>query len=323
MFIFDGNNRRFENLYPPEQLVARRVKLSESKASSSIFAVRLLSDGETTLRDTVDVDLRDDKTILHTPACSQGTKLFCRMSGEHVPLGLTDPDPPRSNLGRCLRDFMDGREAITLTAADESAVLNGIAVVKLAFELSNPRMQITFWVDLEHGAMPVQTRLIEEAPDNRTLAVFQQNLSDIRWVAKGWLPFRKTVFLGHTSKPVGSGDLAGRKVRETVVDDADFETRPASELFEMEFPEEIQVIDTDRLLAYGRRRVWRLIDFGPAARSRAEPIRVSSPTRVGSPAMPDALAPRSWWPATMVALGMTCVLIAGALLFRKVRHHAA
>src|SRR5262249_31002866 len=47
LFVFDAQSRRYENLYPPEALVARRVKLSNDRASSSIDAVRHLSDGET------------------------------------------------------------------------------------------------------------------------------------------------------------------------------------------------------------------------------------------------------------------------------------
>ena len=144
LFVFDGQNRRYENLYPPEELVARRVKLSDSSWSSPINAIRLLLDGGTTLRDDVDVDIEDDKTILHTPSCYRGIRWFT--GSEHIPLQLTDPEPPRTRLGVCLRDLMDGGKGVTLTGVDESARVDGIDVVKLSFELPNPRTQVTFWV---------------------------------------------------------------------------------------------------------------------------------------------------------------------------------
>ena len=93
---------------------------------------------------------------------------------------------------------------------------------------------------------------------------------------------------GRTPKAAGSGDLPSGEalsnlfVRETVVDDAEFETRPDTAVFALEFPEEVSVTDSDRLLVYGRRRVWTLKDISPAARGEgaADPTQVLIPCSV-------------------------------------------
>ncbi len=136
LFVFDGQKRRYENLYPTEELVARRVKRSNTSWSSPISAIRLLLDGETTLVDNVNV-ARDDKTVVHTPGCYKGIRWF--IARQHIPLRLTDPEPSRTTLAGCLRDFVDGGKGVTLASVDESARLDDIGVVKLSFELPNPR----------------------------------------------------------------------------------------------------------------------------------------------------------------------------------------
>jgi len=221
---------------------------------------------------------------------------------------------------------LDGSKGVTLTGVDDSARLDGNDLVKLSFELPNPRTQVTFWVDLEHGGIPVQTRVVEEAKDQRTLVVSEEHLRDLRRVASGWLPFRMVHVSGRTSRTEGSGAslpggaLSGLFVRETVVDEANFESRPAATTFALEFPEEVSVIDSDRLLAYGRRRVWTLRDFSPAARAKGRRISLASPFPTQPPAMP--LDSRSWWPAGLAIVGLACVLSAGALLLYKWRRHA-
>ena len=136
-----------------------------------------------------------------------------------------------------------------------------------------------------------------------------------------------THVMDYASKTAGSGDPpsggpSSLFVRETIVDKANFESRPELAMFALEFPGEVSVIDSDRLLAYGRRRVWTLQDISPAAQARARRIKLKSQLPVQSPAMPGALDSRNWWPAVLSILGLACLLTAGALLLRKRHHHA-
>lgn len=324
-FIFDGPNRRYENIYPTEEEVSLRTKTSATTATSPIFSTRLLTDGETALKDNVNVSPEDDQTELHNPSCTAGTKVFFRFA-QHLPLALTDPDPSWSDLGACLRDLMESRGRLTLAEVDEKAKLDGIPVVKLTIEGLSPRRRIEFWVDLEHGAIPLQGRWVEGMPGESVAAWGQQNCSDIRWVEKGWLPFRQTIAWGDLKSNAGpdnvpsDGVIPALLVRETIVDEADFRESPNPALFVLEFPREFNVNDSDRHLSYGRRSVWTLRDFSPAARARARPINVRS--SLPAPAMPEAREAPRWWPAVLLLLGLTCLLGVGALLFQRSRSHA-
>ena len=329
LFIFDGPRRRYENLYPTEQEVALRTKTSRNKGFSPIFSTRLLTDGETTLKDNVDVSPEDDKTELHTPSSYTGTKVFYQ-NAIHLPLHLTDPAPSGADLGRCLGDLLEGREPMRLVEVNEEAKLDGIPVIKLTIESSNPRQQFIFWVDLEHGAIPLRRCCITAASEGAAAIWEQETYSDIRWVGKGWLPFHRSVALGNLTSNAAApsvlpsdGSLSIFLVREMIVNEADFEKRPDAALFALEFPKEFNVLDSDRRLAYGRRRVWTLKDFSPDARARARPIGVASRSPQASPTMPNARDVRGWWPAVLLLLGITCVGAAGALLFQRLRRHAA
>ena len=99
-YLFSGTSRRFENMYTLQELVARRTMLSPTTWSSTIKALRLLSDGETTLVDRIGAGA-DGKTELHTPGLKAGVRDFFRLA-EANPIHLGNPDPPDYDLGRLL-----------------------------------------------------------------------------------------------------------------------------------------------------------------------------------------------------------------------------
>jgi hypothetical protein len=98
LYTFDGANRRYEILYPPGELVARRVKTSATTWESLISSDRLLTDGDSTLMDNINVDA-DDKTVLHSPNIRAGPQHFFRLA-EGNPLRLGDPDPVDYDMSR-------------------------------------------------------------------------------------------------------------------------------------------------------------------------------------------------------------------------------
>ena len=319
MFVFDGASRRYEDLYSAEELVATRVKTSATSWISSIAAIRLLSDGETTLKDNVDVDGNDDKTVLHSPSGYAGTKVFFRHAGVNLPLGLTDPDPPSHAMSRCLRDVMEGRDEVISAEADETARLGGLAVVKLSLELANRRRRVTFWVNLEHGAIPIQARSVEANPGTDESIFIQYNCDEVRWADKGWLPFRQF----HTQGRI-SADGAAKNVfvRETVIDEANFREKPDPAAFALEFPREFYVSDADRGLQI--REPPCLDADGLLARCPARARRISFASPAYGPAMPDAPEVWKWWPAFYLSVGLACFMLAGTLYrFRRARQHAA
>jgi len=317
LYVFDGAYRRYENLYSPEQLVSRRTKLSPTQYQSHIISDRLLTDGETTLVDRDDVSA-DDKTVRYSPSLRAGTQHFYRI-GEGIPLQLGNPDPMDYDLGKCLAKIIDGREKAFVAEVDEAATLDGVRVVKIRAELPSHenKLQITFWVDLQHGAIPLQTRVMGFIKHLDSYAVLQFSNSDIKWVGRGWLPFRFSAAQGDVSS---TGQVASMFVREFVITDAAFDKRPERAMFALEFPTERGVSDSDRMLGFGRRRVWDVKDFSPEARARARRIVASSPGP--APDMPDAPHPWLWWPAVLVLIGVASLLSAGGLWFRKGLRHA-
>jgi len=315
MYVFDGANRRYDNLHSPEVLVGRRTMLSPTSWSATISSDRLLSDGETTLMDNIAV-ASDGQTVLHSPGLRAGVKEFFRLA-EGIPLRLGDPDPPRYDLGKCLAKVLEGREKVVLMEVDEAARLDGVAVVKLRVDDQDRQDRITFWVDLEHGAIPVQTRILEFIPQNGGTVVIQINNNDIKWAGRGWLPFRWSGASGELSS---TGELPSLFVREVEIEEAEFTKRPDRAVFSLEFPKEYTVSDSDRWLNFGSRRVWDLKDFSPAARARARPIGGGGSSVL--PEMPRARLPWAWWPLSLIVLGITLLLAAGTIVFRRVRRHA-
>jgi len=316
LYVFDGAKRRYENLYSPEDLLARRVKSSSTSWESAITSDRLLTDGESTFMDSVDL-AADDKTVLHTPNLRAGSQHFFRLA-EGIPLQIGNPDPPEYDLGKCLSGILEGHGKAVLAEVDEEARLGDSAVVKIKVELptSPNKLQVTFWVDPDHGAIPLQTRVVGFIPHTGDSAVLQFNNSLIKWSVRGWLPYSWTAAQGDISK---GGAVPTMFVREFVISEAHFDQRPDHSVFALEFPKEYTVSDSDRLLAFGSRRVWSLNDFSPRARASARPLRVASPGK--APNMPSVLEPGTWWPALAMIIGFAFILAAGAIVMRRIRSH--
>jgi hypothetical protein len=273
-YLFDGTSRLYEDLYTTEELVARRKMLSPTTWSSNIKALRLLADGETTLVDRIGVHA-DGKTVLHTPGLKAGVREFFRLA-ENRPLDLGDPDPPDYDMRRLLDGVIAGSSKMVVTEIDNDARLEGAEVVKLRVEDPSGDLRVTYWVDLQHGAIPIRYRVLRWIPHASATVLLVFHNDDVRWVGRGWLPFRSSTAQGTVNK---GGDLAPMFVREVVVEEADFSKRPSPESFALEFSQETGLADSDRRLGFGVRRVWTLKDFSPAARARARPIGQGGPSR--------------------------------------------
>jgi hypothetical protein len=312
LYSFNGDSRRYENVYSAEQLVSRRHKISETQHQSHISSQRLLTDGESTLLDHSGVS-DDGKTLRYNPTLRAGTQDFFRL-GEGIPLQLGNPDPLDYDLGACLMKAIEGRDGALVAEVDESAVLDGVAVVRIRAELPahTNKLQITYWVDLKRGAIPVQTRILGFIEHRNGRVVLQFSNGDIRWVGRGWLPFRFSVAQGEVE---AAGNVPRLFVREFVVSEADFDKPPDRREFALEFPTEEWVSDSDRLLNLGKRRVWRLDDFSPAARARAK--RISLPAPGVEPGMPGTRQPWGRWPSMLVVAGIAVLVFAVWLWLRR------
>jgi len=316
-YAFDGSARRLDLSYPPEDLVARRTMVSKDSWTSNVCSLRVLTDGETTLRDNVDV-MSDNKTIIHSAQLRAGTKPFFYL--EEIPLDLGNPDPPPHDLGHCLAKVMEGRGDFVLVEVDAEARHDGVRVVKLRIDEPAHQVRQFFWVDLEHGAVPLQTRVMAHVAHTNADVFMQINHGDVRWMGKGWLPFRRTVTLEGDLSPDGA--LKNPLVRELVIEEADLEHRPDRSVMTMEFPKEFgepdhKMIDSDRYLVHPARRVWDLAAISPAATARAKKIGGARSPGNPPPELPGPTGPGSWWPIVLIAIGVASILSAGALRFRR------
>jgi hypothetical protein len=317
LYVFDGAYRRYENVYSAEQITSRRNRLSPTQWQSQISSDRLLTDGESTLVNRINVS-EDEKTIRHTAGLRAGAQEFFRI-GDGIPLQIGNPDASDYDLGKLLAKAQEGRDKAFVAEVDEAAVLDGVPVIKIRAELPSHanKLQITYWVDLEHGAIPLQTLVLANIEHRKIHVFLQFNSDDIKWVGKGWLPFRFSAAQGDISS---TGDVPSIFVREYVINDADFDKRPERSMFALEFPEERPLSDADRMLSLGKRRVWGVDDFSQQARNRATRIKLSAPG--SAPEMPEAANPWSWWPGVAVLIGIASLVTAGGLRFWKGRRRA-
>ncbi len=317
VYFCDGLYRRQDNLHTLEVLKARRVKTSPTTAMSTIWSRRLLTDGETTLIDNIGVGTNDQTTI-HSANLRAGVKEFYRLV-DGIPLSLGNPDPPSYDLGKCLSKVLERREGAVLVEFDDAARLDGVPVVKISvdFQTKATKQKFTFWVDLGHGAIPVQTRLLEYVPHGDVTALIQMNNHDIKRVERGWLPFRWSLAEAYLTP---SGGTTTSIAREVVIEEANFTQRPYRAVFALAFPTDVTVSDSDRLLGFGRRRVWDVNDFSPAARSRAKPLKLGNST-TSIPTMPVERIPWGWRPVFLTLLGIVLLLTSCTIFYRKAHRH--
>ncbi len=310
LYLFDGKNRRYENGYPIAEMVAARAELIDSS--------QLLTDGETTLHDSISLQPYR-KPLYHSPGLYAGAGPFFR-NAYCIPINLGNPEPPYFDLGKHLGDALHGRGGAVLAEVDPQARLDGASVVKLRVDLPNDpkdsgRPRFTFWVDPDHGAIPVRMRCVRISPQDQVITIYQINNDDIRRVDRGWLPFRYSV--AETSlTPTGgtSADL----VHEVVIEEADFANPPPRSAFALAFPWPVRLSHPDQNGDLGTRQVWDLKDFSPEARERARllwSLDVESARTSAAAAGPHWMA----WLGAFALIGVAVLGASGLSAFRKAR----
>jgi hypothetical protein len=203
-----------------------------------------------------------------------------------MPLDLNRPMATRDDLAQNLRATADRKGTLQLESLEEGVDLEGTITVKIT--LRSPYGRRTYWVDLEHGAIPL--RIEDDLKEGADITWIQDDLRQVDGGA--WLPFRRIlVFNGIT--------------RQTVLSQADFANRPDPSSFVFELDPPASVIDP----ASGRSYLnQKRIDLNhlPAAGSRdTVPIPAGS-SGFGSMQLPgerDARPPYfTYLAATIAAL---------------------
>lgn len=291
--IFDLPHGRTDRINTLEQMATHRRQISETSFATSLDPARALTDGERSLVDRINVT-PDGTAILHGVSITPGPEKFY---GRVVtPLRLGADRPTAVDLGYYVDLAADKGTGFSLVEVEKDS-LDGVPVVRVGFASGDWRY--TFWIDLRRGAIPLRFLGRDEA----TGETFAQVNEDLRLVAeKAWFPFR-SIF--HQSVP--------RLYKETVVLDADFETRPDPSSFRLTFDEPTPVQDLEARADYAPRETWDLRDL-PA---RGRPFRMAPESGPPPPEMPGELDPPRRWPWLFGAFAVALAVVLGWFSIRQ------
>jgi hypothetical protein len=303
-YAFDGPLARYDHVYPPDEIVRRRVKVGDGTWQSGISSYRSLTNGRVTLKDNVSVG-RDDKTVLHTPYVKPGTELFYQFLD--VPLSPGATAWGRYDLGLQLSQTGSHPGQWKVLSAD-AANLDGVEVLKLVLG-GPPGVRLTYWVDLERGAIP--RRILLVAPGNPWS--WQQINEDLRWVGeRGWLPFRSTTWEGPTGPESADSPIA---VYQLTIEMAQFDRPPERASFRMEFPAPTKLVNNASYFGLDEARtVWSVDDLPKGA---PRPQTASIPS---TPAPPMPGPERNTTGRLLLLLGLIAVLLGLVVLIQRRRH---
>ncbi len=295
-YAYDGTNARYDLLVSVEDLIADRVKTGpNSWATGPVRSYRLLTDGQATLEDTHFPN--NDGILTYQAQIEAGADQFSR--NLLFPLDLGNPRPGDWHVSKDIELARKGSGAWKLESLDEHAKLDTTNVVLLTFSDKGFRRQ--YWLDLAKSAVPV--RIVDTADAGGRIQI---DYGDIRWVGnKGWLPFRYTIQTGSLAK-------------ELVVQTADFEARPSTAVFQLEFPEALKIVDVGRKLLYDPKQVWDLSDLAGRSSARSTPIGIPDPLPA-APVMPGERTRVIPWVTALVVCGIV-LLGSGAIVFWRRRN---
>jgi hypothetical protein len=234
-----------------------------------------------------------------------------------IPLNIGNRSGSTYDLDQELSILGPGEDQWRL-ASHEDVVLDGRPVLKLTLVgsviLNGATMKLEYWIDLEHGAIPVQTRVA-----GRGLAwIYQENHWDIQRAGEqAWYP-RRSLYVTGKQDPGDSDTHA--TVRKVEILEADFDRDPSPALFQLAF-------DTPEKLANNRhlyggqeaRSVWTLdalprrpptTDVASFPEAMAAPVLPGERTDPGNP----------WLYAILAAVGLAAVVLGLRLHKRSVAH---
>jgi hypothetical protein len=301
-YVFDGPKGYFELIHTLEDMVRYRSVDSKVSQTSLLYSTKVLTDGRVTMYDNIAPDIPGNK-LMYTSQITQGTEVFFRAM-DFMPINLGDPSP-RFGLGTEIGRTLHRTPDYALESVEENATDLGRSLVRLTLKVRETTND--YWVDLEHGALPVQEKVRLGDGLGEILIVSE----DVRGVAnRAWLPFRRRTFIVQPRTT---------SVRDFAIQEADFNARPHESAFRLELPEPSAMVDQVRNATYAPQKVWDLSKLPtPGSRSykRWGPV-VHFPTV--APEMPGEIYPNRWVVPLMV-LGCLLLLASIAVLIQRRRH---
>ena len=285
LFISDGVQGRYEQVYDLASMSQDRVKLGANTWQHNLTSWRFLSNGRSTLFDLIRPT--DDNTkLVHQTQIMKGDGDFQKNAS--VPIGLWRREPDNQGFFGMIDDALSKKGGWELTGFKAC----GGELVEFSV-----REQYVTWmirVDLSRGAMPVYwEERMRKFPDQ--VAVYGM-YSDLRRIGAGWMPFR---YLDYQP------DI--KHVNEQLIDELELRMPPDSS-FRLEFDEPIGIFDQVRGLKYDPQRSYSLTKL-PAVGSPAISLPDTS-VGVDGTVMAGERSPVSGWVYAIALVGFVLILTA-------------
>jgi hypothetical protein len=152
LYAFDEQNIRYDVVFTEATILNNRKKVGKQSWDSTLPAsFRSVATHKLTLIDLHWPGEREGKNI-NSPILNAGRQWFA----DHFafPLAIGMPTAIPNDLSEIIKDSKSKQQdAWRAIEVNRHAVLGSTDVVKLTFE--NPDRRLEFWVDLEHGAIPL------------------------------------------------------------------------------------------------------------------------------------------------------------------------
>ena len=279
-YAFDGPNARREQLFDARDLSAAARDRGDGNVVTSILSCRSLTDGRTTLWNSLHADPGSNGVPRHAFQILPTADYFYQIFD--FPIYLGNPKPEAFDLAYCIDHIASGDAEVT--AFDPKARFQDRQVVH--FTTRTKWGEGEQWIDLERGAIPLR---IKSTTFKRGAVTMMIN-DDLRAIpGRGWLPFSWMMI------------VQDRIVRKIVIREADLDRPPSRATFALAFPKPVGMTDQSRSVTYPPRRIWSLLEL-PAPGSpgvRKYKLDDSPPP----PAMPGARS-RAWpvWPIAIIVI---------------------
>ena len=298
LYVFYGKNARYDLIADPREFAAFSTRIREHQFSSIAVALRMLTDGQVTLLDSLNPS-ESGSEWYHSAGIRRG-RLFYKDGFFEFPLWLGDDSARGYDLFSDLSDVKEGRS--TLIELDREALLDGLKVCKVSFSWGDGKR--TYWIDSKRGSVPL--RILDHFNRGDLDVIFRYD--DVEHVeGAGWIPRKATHIIGSRGP-----------VDRTVITEIDVRNRPTAAVFQLEFPEPINMVDRARQLVYPKSKTWSLLNLPGRSSAGVSP---AIPTTFVAPAdLPGEIEGGPPWATIALASAAVCLVVGSiAIVSRRGR----
>jgi hypothetical protein len=285
IIAFKNKSFLYTCVFTDDAMKATASSIGPGQTKNRLNCVRLLTDGKVTLRDNVFAG--PDSAILRGSSIVAGTLPFFKVA--EIPLSIGVPANYREDINTLCQMIENRTLGVTLESVEENVTMFSINTIKIS--INTPDGRSIFWVDPEHGAIPILTRY--EGPGD---SICEIQLGDLHFYpGHGWFPQLRTTL------------LPGGRVKRMAIRNAKF-ADIHDDLFHLEFPNPIRMMNMAANVVHPPQRVWDLSKLPSASLAGTTPLTVIPPA--AEPEMPGEIEPvRPYFTIAAICLAAFFVVI--------------